>query len=59
MLEEAADELLGRDRATLKLIGGRLFIGEDELAISELPQTVVADRDAKDVRSEILEGLSA
>src|SRR5450432_2013383 len=59
MLEEAADELLGRDRATLELGGGRLFVGESDLTILELPHAVVADGHAEDVRSEILEGLRA
>jgi hypothetical protein len=59
VLEEAADKLFNRQRAALNLIGGRLFVGESDVAILELAQTVVADSDAKDVRGEIFEGLFA
>jgi hypothetical protein len=57
MLEEATDELLSSDGATLELVRGRLFISESDLAIMQLAQAVVADSDAKDVGGEILEGL--
>ena len=33
MLEEAADELLGGDGATLELVSGRLFVSESDLAL--------------------------
>ena len=59
VLEEAADELLRRDRALLNLIGGGFFVGESEVAIFQLAQAVVAKGHAKDVRGEILEGLLA
>src|SRR5712691_8311047 len=59
VLEEAADELCGADRTTLNLISGGLFIRESDVPIFQLAQAVVADSDAKDVRSEILEGLCA
>ena len=56
VLQEAADELRGRHRAVLDLRSGRVFIGESDVTIFELAQAVVAEGDAKDVRSEILEG---
>lgn len=56
MLEEAADELLSRQGATLNLIGGGFFVSESDFAVIELAEAVVAEGDAKDVRSEILEG---
>ena len=59
VLEEAADELLGAEGALAKVVSGRLFVGESDLALLQFTQTVVADGDAKDVRSEILEGLCA
>jgi hypothetical protein len=59
VLEEATDELLGREGATLELVSGRLFVRESDLAIFQLTEAVVGDSDAKDVRGEILEGLGA
>ncbi len=59
MLEEAADELLGGDGATLELISGRLFVSESDRALLQRTDAVVADSDAKDVGGEILEGLLA
>ena len=59
VLEEATDELLGGDGATLELISGRLFVRESDLAIMEVAEAVVAEGHAKDVRGEILEGLLA
>ena len=59
VLEEAADELLGRDGAALELRSGRLFVLKSDVAIFELAKAVVADSDAKDVRGEILEGALA
>ena len=56
VLEEATNELLGGKGALLELVSGRLFVSEGDLAIMQLAQTVVAEGDAKDVRSEILEG---
>ena len=58
MLEEATDELLSRDRAALNVIGGRLFIGESDVAVLQLTEAVVADSDAKDVGGEVLESLA-
>ena len=37
------------------LISGGLFVSESDVAVFELAQAVVAEGDAKDVRSEILE----
>jgi hypothetical protein len=59
VLEETTNELFGRDGATLKLVGGRLFVREGDEPIFQFAQAVVAEGDAKDVRGEILEGLLA
>ncbi len=56
VLEKAADELLGRDGREPDLIGRRLLVGESDQAIVEFDDPPVADGDAKDVGSEILEG---
>ena len=45
--------------AVAKLVSGGLFVSESNLTIFQFAQPVVADGDAKDVRSEILEGLGA
>ena len=58
-MEEAPDELLGTHGATLELGGGRLFVRESDLAIMQLAEAVVGDRDAEDIRGEIFEGLLA
>jgi hypothetical protein len=57
VLEEAPDELLGGDGATLELVSGRLFVGKGDLAIMEVVKPVVTEGHAKDVRGEILESL--
>ena len=57
MLEEATDELFSGKGAVLDSIGGRFFVAESDLARFELHQAVIADSDAEDVRSEILESL--
>src|SRR5215204_6306793 len=57
VLEEATDELFRGDGATLELLSGRLLVSESDLALMQLAQAVVTDRDAKDVRGEIFEGL--
>ena len=57
VLEEAANELCGGDGAVSKLVSGRLFIGESDVALFQLTEAVVADRDTEDVRGEIPEGL--
>ena len=49
VLEEATDELLGRDGATLELISGRLFVRESDLAIMEVVEAVIAEGHPKDV----------
>ena len=59
MLEEATDELLGGEGAVLELVSGGVFVGESDLAMMQAAEAVVGDSDAKDVRSEILEGLLA
>ncbi len=56
VLEEATNELLGGDGATLKLVSGGVFVSESDLAIMQLAEAVVTEGDAKDVGSEILEG---
>ena len=59
MLEETTDELWGADSAVAELVSGRVFVGESDVALMQLAEAVIGDSDAKDVRSEILEGLSA
>ncbi len=59
VLQETMDELLGGDGAVLELVSGGLLVGESDLAIFQLTQAVVADSDAEDIRSEILESLFA
>ena|SRR5450432_392254 len=59
VLQEAADELFRRQRASLNLISGRLLVGESDLAIFECAQPVVAEGDAKDVRGEVFASLLA
>lgn len=59
VLQETTDELGGGDGAALELVGGRFLVGESDLAIFQFAEAVVTDGDAKDVRSEILEGLFA
>ena len=43
----------------LDLVSGRLLVRESDLAIMEVAEAVVAKGHAKDVRGEILKGLSA
>jgi len=59
VLEEATDELSRGHRAVLELLGGGFLVRESDVPIFQLAQAVIADRDAKDVRGEILEGLFA
>src|SRR6266436_4949004 len=59
VLQEAANELCGSDGTVLKLLRGRLFVRESNLALLQFTQAVVTEGDAKDVRSEILESLHA
>ena len=59
VLEEATNELKGRDGATLELVSGGVFVRESDLAIMQAAEAVVTEGHAKDVRGEILEGLLA
>ena len=59
VLQEAVDELLRAEGAVLDLRRGRLFVRESDLALLQFTQAIVTEGDAKDVRSEILESLSA
>jgi hypothetical protein len=59
VLEEAVDELIGRESAELELAGIGRAIVEGDLVVFELDQTAVADGDSKDVGCEILEGSAA
>src|SRR6266404_3994826 len=59
VLEEATDELCGGHGGVHKLVSGRFFVGESEVAVLQLAEAVVTDGDAEDVRGEILESLSA
>lgn len=56
VLKEAADKLFGRYGRESGLIGGRILVGESDLAIFEGEDAAIADGDAKDVRSEVFEG---
>jgi hypothetical protein len=56
VLQEAADELFSGEGAVLELVGGRVFVSESDLAVFQLDDAAIAESDAKDVRSEILEG---
>lgn len=55
VLEEAADKLLSRDGATLKLIRGGILEGESDAAVFQREDPVITNGDAKDVRGEIFE----
>jgi len=55
MLQEAADELLRPQGAVSGVSAPRFSIGESDLAVSQSVQAPVAQRHAKDVRSQILE----
>src|SRR3989449_7004106 len=55
VLEEAADELLGGNGATLELAGSRFFVIESDVAIFETDQAMIGDGHAKDVRSKVFE----
>jgi len=57
VLEETTDELFSAEGATLELVSGRLFIRAAAVALMKVVETVVTNRDAADVRGEILEGL--
>src|SRR5712691_2934171 len=59
VLQEATNELCGSNGAALELLSGRLFVGESNLTVLQLFEAPVRDSDAKDVRSEILEGCLA
>jgi hypothetical protein len=59
VLEEAVNELIGREGAELVLAGSGRAVAKGDLVVFELDQTVVADGDPEDVRSEILEGSPA
>jgi hypothetical protein len=56
VLEETADEFFSGDGGELELLGCGIFVLEGDFAIFEIEDTVIADGDAKDVRSEVLEG---
>jgi hypothetical protein len=59
VLQEPADEFLGCDGADLESPGLGVLVFEGDPAVFESEDAVVADRHTKDVRREILEGLSA
>jgi len=56
VLQKAVDELLSRQGAELGFPGARSAVAEGDLIILDFHETAVTDRDAKDVRGEILEG---
>jgi hypothetical protein len=55
-LEEAADELGSRQGADCEFAGVSSAIAEGDHAVGQFQDTIVADGDAKDVWSEILQG---
>jgi hypothetical protein len=58
-LEEAADELLGLESGGSEGAGVGGAIAEGDLAVVQLEDAVIADGDAKDVGSQILEGVES
>lgn len=59
VLQEATNELCGRNGAALELLSGRLLVGESNLTVLQIFEAPVRDSDAKDVRGEILAGCFA
>jgi len=59
VLEKATKKLFGRDRAGVDLIGGRFLVLKRDLALVQLENPVMADGHAKDVRSQISQGVLA
>ena len=55
MLEEAADELLGRQGGSLLLLGFPILIAKSDLAVFEFEDAVVAQGHAEDIGGEIFE----
>ena len=56
VLKKTADELFGADGREFDLIGRRILVRESDLSVLEFDDALVADGDAKDVRSEVFEG---
>jgi hypothetical protein len=56
VLEEAVDELFGKEGAELELSGIGRAVAKGDLVVFEFYQTAVADGDPEDVRSQVLEG---
>lgn len=56
MVEEAADELLGRQGGGLLFLGLPILVAKSDLAILEFEDPAVAEGDAEDVGGEIFQG---
>ena len=59
VLQETADELLGRDAGRLDLFSSGVFVFESDIAVVECDEAAITERDAKDVRREIFAGGAA
>jgi hypothetical protein len=59
VLEEAVDELFGREGAEGGLAGRRRAVTESDLVVFEFDQAAIADGDSKDVGSQVLESSAA
>lgn len=59
VLEEAVDELFGREGAIGVLAGSGRAVAKSDLVVFEFDEAAVGDGDPEDVGSEILEGGAA
>ena len=53
VLQETADELLGRESATLALFSFRFLVSESDMATLQTEQAAIAEGDTEDIRSQI------
>jgi hypothetical protein len=56
VLQETTDELLGREGAGFAVAGGAVTVTESDLTLLKFEDTAIGEGDAKDIRSQILEG---
>ena len=59
VLEEAVDELFGREGAERDLAGIGRAVAKGDLVVFEFYQAAVADGDPEDVESQVFEGRAA
>jgi hypothetical protein len=59
VLEEAVDELFGREGAERDLAGSGRAVAKGDLVVFEFYQAAVADGDSEDIGSQVLEGSAA